>query len=812
MIRIWIHHLIRDIRHALRMLVKNPYFTAVAILTLALGITANTTIFSWIGATLLDPVPVAARSGELVSVMRGERSEHPSPPFSYPDYADLRERSTSFSGILAYHDDFSALTDKTKPERVYGATVTANYFDVLGVKPFLGRCFSGEEEGKPGRTPSVIISYGLWQRRYGADKTIVGQTIHINRRLCTIIGVAPRGFQGCKSGLKTDIWTPLVYGGGRLDLRDSVWLNVLGRLRPGVNRSQAEAELDLQMKRIVEQHLETHQGPNRITLDPMWRSPFGANVYLYKTLPMLLSLAAMLLFLACANVASLLLVNSMARRREMAIRLSMGASRIRVVRLFLLESLLLALAGGGLATLITFWTSGTLASFIPSVTLPITINGRVDQSLIMAAVVISMITSVVSGILPALRVLKLAPAEVLKEEAGSVSGGLHRSVLMSSLVVIQISLSLLLLVCAGLFVRSLREAGNQDPGFDPNRVLLASFDLQSTDYNREQGIAFEQQLIAELETLPGVESVTLADFSPLSFTIHSDIYRIDGYEPQPGESMEISRGLVGPSYFRTLRTDLLSGRDFSHRDTDAYQPVAIVNEEFVKRYWPGCDPLGKQIKVYGRDFSIVGVVRNAKYRRIVYPPEPCVFLPLFQTYTRECTIHVRTSGDPQSLRSSLEKTVNGLNPELPIFNITTLESSMRLGSIFERVAGTFAGSFGLLSLLLAAVGIYGVVAYTTRQRTREIGIRMAMGAKPGDIFRLVLKQGLRLAITGLVVGLLLSTVLTRFLRSMLFGISEVDLPTIIMVSILLCAVTLTACFLPARRAARVDPNVALRYE
>lgn len=809
---IWAGQLIQDIRYAFRMLAKNPSFTAIVILTLALGITGNTTIISWINATILDPVPGASKNSELVSVMRGERNEHPSPPFSYPDYADLRERSTSFSGILAYHDDFSSLTDTIKPERVYSATVSSNYFEVLGVKPFLGTVFPSGEEEKPGRTPSIIISYGLWQQRFGADRSVIGQPIHINRLLCTIVGVAPPGFRGCKSGLQTDLWAPLVYGGGQLNRRDNVWLNVLGRLKPGINRREAESELNLQMKRIVEQHPESHQCPNQITLDPVWRSPFGVNIYLYKTLPMLLTLAVILLFLACANVTNLLLVNSIARRREIAIRLSLGASRIRIIRQFLLESFLLALTGGGFAILFTFWTAGTLASFFTSTALPIAINGRVNQSIVITAFIISLITSLIFGTLPALRASKIATAEVLKEEAGSISNGLYKSGLMSTFVVTQISLSLLLLVCAGLFARSLQKAGQQDPGFNPNQVLLASFDLQSVDYTRDQGITFEQQLITRLEALPGVESVTIADFSPLSFTIHSEFIEVEGYEPQPYESMEVNRAFVGPNYFRTIRTAVLTGRDFSNQDTDTYRPVAIVNEAFAKRYWSGLNPIGRQIKVYGRKFGVIGVVRNAKYRRIVYFPEPCIFIPLFQSYARECIIHVRTAGNPQSLRSAVVKTVHELNPELPVFNITTLKSSMRMGSIFERVAGTFAGVSGLLSLLLATVGIYGVVAYRTRQRTREIGIRMAMGAKPGDILRMVLKQGSRLAVAGLAVGLLLTIALTRFLRSMLFGVSELDIPTITVVSILLCAVTMIACFLPARRAAKENPNTALRYE
>jgi predicted permease len=809
----WPGRLAKDLRYTLRQFRRNPGFTLAAVLILALGIAANTTILSWISATILDPIPGAARTNELVTAMRGEWSEHPTPPFSYPDYADLRERSTSFSGILAYHDEYMSLTDTSNPERVYGALISANYFEVLGVKPFLGSVFPPAEEEKPGRTPSVIISYGLWQRHFGADQSIIGKPIRINRHLGTIVGVAPPGFQGCKTGLRTDLWGPLVYRGSQFYQRGSPWLQVLGRLKPGIDRRQAEAELDIQMRGIAEQYPESHREPNQITLDPLWRSPFGANVYLYKALPMLLALAAILLLLACANVANLLLVHSIARRREIAIRLSLGASRLQLMHQLLLESLLLALAGGGLAALLTFWTAGTFSSFIPSTDLPIVFNDHGDQSTVLAAFVISSITSVIFGILPALRSSKLVPIEVLKEESGSVSASLHKSRLARILVVAQISLSLLLLVCAGLFVRSLQKAEQQDPGFDPNQVLLAGYDLESNGYTMAQGNAFNRQLISKLEALPGVESVTIADFSPLSFTIHTEIYQVDGYVPQPHESMEISRAIVGPNYFKTIRTALVAGRDISFRDTETSQPVTIVNEAFIERFWFRNDPIGKKIKRYGRWFTVIGVARNAKYRRLIYPPEPCVFLPLFQiSNANDYIIHVRVTGNPQSFRSSVEKTMHEMNPELPLFCITTLRSSMRLGSVFERIAGTFAGAFGLISLLLAAVGIYGVVSYTTRQRTHEIGIRMALGAKPGDVFRLVLNHGLKLAIAGLVLGLVLSTVLTRFLRGMLFGVSEMDIPTIVTVLILLGFVTLAACFVPARRAAKVNPTIALRYE
>jgi len=809
--------LIQDLKFGLRMFVKNPGFTAVAVLTLALGIGANSTIFSWINSTLLNPIPGVAHTSDLVTVMRGERTEHPTPPFSYLDYLDLREHTQSLSGLMAYHDDFMSLTGTDKPERIYGALTTANYFDVLGVHPILGRGFLPGEEYRGGGASVVVISEGMWRARFGSDRSIIGRTIQINRHLFAVIGVAPPEFQGCKTGLRADVWMPLgmdpiVWGPNRPEDRGAFWLNVLGRLKPGVEPGRAAGELNILMQQIIENSRNVDRGPSQISLDPLWRSPFGANVYLYKTLPMLLALAAALLLLACANVANLLRVRSVTRRREVALRLAMGASRWQLIRQFMVETLMLALVGGALALMFTTWTAGTFAAFVPSSSLPLTLNGHTTAGVLLVTFAISIVSALLFGILPALRTSRLAPIAVLKEEAGTISGGIHKSRLSSTLVVAQISLSLLLLICAGLFIRSLQNAQRLAPGFDPNHVLLASYELGPAGYTRAQGIAFHRQLLAKLQNLPGVESVALADFSPLSFTIHSDYVHPDGYEPQPHESMEINRAIVSPNYFRTMRTPLVTGGEFSEEDGDKSQLVAIVNQEFIDRYWPGQDAVGKRINVYDRWFTVVGVARNGKYRRLVYAPEPVIFLPLFQVYRGLVIIHTRVSGDPTAYALVVERTVHELNADLPVFDVTTLKSSMRLGSIFERIAGTFAGAFGLLALILAAVGIYGVIAYTTRQRAHEIAIRIAVGAQRADVLRLVLGQGLLLTFAGLVVGLAASLALTRYLKSVLFGVTATDVLTYAAVALLLCLVSLAACYIPARRATKIDPMAALRHE
>jgi predicted permease len=811
--------LLQDLRYALRQLRKAPGFTLTAVLTLALGIGANSTIASWIRSTLFNPIPGVAHTGQMITIQRGDRSEHPTPPFSYPDFADLRDNTKTLSGLLGYHDDFMAITGSGKPQRIYGALTSSNYFEVLGVRPALGQTLASTAAYEGAGVAEAVLSYELWQNRFAADPAIVGKTIEINLHAYTVVGVAPKDFVGCKSGLRTDIWIPMgmvrqVWGWNwkPTEARGISWLNVLGVIKPGVDHRQAENELSLLMQRIVDHYPTAHQGANQISIDPLWRSPFGANVYLAGTLPILLALAAVLLILACANVANLLLVRSVARRREFAIRLSMGASRWRLVRQLMVESLIVALGGGAVALVGTWWTARSIGAFMPSTTLPLSIRGNLDGSVLAATLLVSVLTALISGVVPALRASALTPVTVLKDEALNTSGGLHKSRLATGLVIAQVALSLLLLACAGLFVRSLDKAQKADPGFDPNGVLVATFDLDPMGYSDEAGVEFERQLVERIKQLPGVQSATLADFSPLSFTIHSDGVMPEGYVPHLHESIEADRGSVGPGYLQTLRTPLLSGREFTNQDNATAEPVAIVNQAFVNRFWPGQNAIGKHLLVGQGHYTVVGVAANGKYRRLTYEPAPLVLMPLMQRYQSEVILQVRTGGDPLALTSAVERTAASLNPNLPLFNISTMRESMLMGSVFERIIVIFAGSFGLLALVLAVVGIYGVVAYTTKQRTHEIGIRIALGASKADVFRQVVGQGLRLTLAGLAVGIVVSLFLTRFLRGMLFGVATSDWLTFATVAMVLCLVALVACFIPARRAASVDPMQALRTE
>ena len=809
----------QDLRYSVRMIAKTPGYAAIAIITLALGIGANTTIFSWINSTLLNPVPGLASPRQVVSLSLGRAGDNPF-PFTYPDVEAMREEQQSFTGITACNTTPMSLTGKGKPERVWGMLASVNYFDVLGVRPILGRGFLPEEDEKPGGAPVAVISYRLWQTHFGANPGVVGQTLEINQHPYTIVGVTPAVFQGSQTGLRSEIWIPIMMDAQLLPQGDLLhdhhyfWLFVLGRLKPGVAPEQAQEEMTLRLKGEAKNYPEEHRGHDSVTVYPLWRSPFGANQFLSTLLPMLMTIAGLVLLLACANVANLMLVRAVGRRREIAIRMSMGASRWRLVRQLLVESLVLAMAGGVVALVLTFWTAGTFMKFIPATDFPISLSIRADRAVLLATILISVLTGVIFGILPALRSSSEAPVAVLKEDTGSTSGGLRKARLASGLVVAQISLSLLLLICAGLFIRSFMSAQQINPGFNSHNVLIASYDLFTAGYSKDSGAEFDRQLVAKLEALPGVQSVALSSRVPLGFGGGSTSVKPEGYVLRPNESMETQVANITPNYFQTMQIPIVKGRDFTLQDTKGSQRVVIVNETFVDRYWPNQEALGKQLNsdLTNEWFTVVGVARNSKVNELNEKPMPFVYLPLCQVYRATMIINARVTGDPLAFGKTVEKTIHELNSDLVVFDITTLELREQIASFGQRIAGTFVGAFGLLALVLAAVGIYGVTAYTTRQRTHEIGIRMALGASKRDILRLVLGHGLRLTLLGLGLGLAVSFALTRYLRSLLLGVASTDALTFSSVAILLCAVALFACFIPARRAMRVDPIVALRYE
>jgi predicted permease len=810
----------QDVRYSLRAIAKTPGFAAIAILTLALGIGANTTIFSWINSALLNPVPGIARSSEVVSLTLSKPGDTPF-GFTYPDLEAMRGGQQSFTGIAACGFAAISLTGKGKPERLSAMAASANYFDLLGVRPILGRGFLPVEDTKPGGAPVAVISYRLWQTHFGANPDIVGQAIEINQHPFTIVGVTPAVFQGSQTGVRTEIWVPimmeeqLVPQGDLLHDHHYFWLLAFGRLKPGVALKQAQEEMTLRLRPEVRAYPEEHRGHESVTAYPLWRNPFGLNFFLATLLPALMTIAGLVLLLACVNVANLMLVRSVGRRREIAIRMSMGASRWRLVRQLLVESLILALAGGGVALLITSWTEGTLMKFLPvTEDIPLSLSVATDRTVLLAALVISVLTGAIFGILPALRSSGEAPVAVLKEDAANVAGGLRKARLANGLVVVQISLSLLLLICAGLFIRSFRNAQQINPGFNPHNVMIASYDLFTGGYSDASGAEFDRQLVAKLEALPGVQSVALSNRVPLGFNGGSTSVKPVGYVSRADESMETQVAIITPKYFQTMQIPLLKGRDFTLQDNKSSQRAVIVSDAFVNRYWPNQEALGKQLNsdLTHEWFTVVGVARDTKVTALNEKPTPFVYLPLYQVYKATMIITARVAGDPLTFGRTVDKTIHELNPDLAEFDVTTLELREQFASFGQRVAGTFVGAFGLLALVLAAVGIYGVTAYTTRQRTHEIGVRVALGASKDDILRLVLGHGLRLTLLGVALGLAASFALTRYLGSMLLGITSTDALTFACVAILLCAVALFASFLPARRAMRVDPMVALRYQ
>jgi predicted permease len=804
----------QDVRFTFRVLAKEPGFVAAAVVTLALGIGANSTTFCWTNATLLNPIPGMSRASEVVAVNRGRGSS-----LSYPDFLDLRDRNRSFSGLTAFALWPVSLTGQAKPERVWATLVTSNYFDVLDVKPTLGRGFLPSEDRTANAAPVAVISYRLWQNRFASDPAIVGRTIHIDTHPFTIVGVAPPIFQGSTTGLRTELWLPVTMApvvvpveNNFLSTRGNSWLNALGRLRRGVGRDQAQAELTTLFQQIARQYPDSHRGENRITGYPLWRAPNGANAFFSKLLPVLMALAGVVLLLACANLANLLLAHGVGRQKELAIRVALGAGRGHLVRQLLVESLILSLAGGVLAVPMTLWTARSFMDFAPVSDLPVWITVSVDRRVLLATLAIAVFTGVLFGALPALRASAVHPSSILKDEAANVAGGRRRSRLTSGLAVAQIALSLLLLVCAGLLVRSFRAARQFNPGFDMRHVLLESYDLFPNGYTDARGIAFDRQVLDGVRALPGVRAASLADWVPLGFSSNGDTFTPEGYVPGPHERIEAGVAHISSGYFATLGIPLVAGRDFNSEDSADSAPVAIVNETVAKRYWPGRSPVGKRIKVEGKWATIVGVARTTNYHDLNEPPLPFLYLPIFQFYSPSAVLHARTGGDPLVSAAAVSAAIHELNSDLPIFDISTLDSRTSAVTFVQHMAGTFAGVFGLLALVLAALGLYGVVSLGARQRTHEMGIRMALGAQPGDIGRMVLTQGAKLALAGAGIGLAASLAGTRLLASLLFGVGAADPLTFLAVTVLLALVALLACYAPARRAMRVDPATALRRE
>src|SRR5579872_853567 len=809
----WLEQLDRDLRYALRQLRKSPGFTITATAMLAVAICANSTVFSWIDGTMLRPIPGARDAGDLVSLQRGERNFSPTPPFSYLDYRDLREQNHTFAGILAYHHDWITLTGGAQPERVYIANVSANYFDVLGIKPMLGRFFLPDEESRPA-IPSVVLGYSLWKTRYAADPAIVGKAIEIARHPVTVIGVAPEGVTGAMPGLREDLWVtldPLGTEVWRMTHRSggAVWLNVIGRLRPGVSRGQAAQDLDTVMRHIVAAYPNDHLGDNRITLDPLWRSPFGANGYIAATLPILLAFAAVVLLLTCANVATLTLVRFVSRRRELAIRQSLGANRMQLVRQMVMEGAVLSIVAGAVALVLTSWTSKTFAWFFPANSNPLILNGSMDHKVVIGIAVSSLLVGMLCGVLPAWRSSHAPAVEVLKAESASISGGSRNRKLLSALVVAQIALSLPLLLCSGLFLRTLRNLASANPGFEQDHILTASVGANIVGYSHDEEHVIRHKILDRVSALPGVKVATLTDWIPMTLSHKGVDAYPEGYVPHPHESLQVYDAEVAARYFESLHIPILEGREFTPEDDEKAPRVLIVDQTAARRYWPGQDPLGKRLRVWGSLFTVVGVAKNSTHIFVNESPEPMVYMSLFQA-GYETIVQVETEGNPADLAPAVENTIHEIDPRLPVFDVRPMRESTQMASSLAVIQSVLAGMFALTGLILAVTGIYGVVAYRTQMRTHEIGIRVALGASRVDVLRLVLLQGLWLTAIGLALGLAFALGLTRIIVRLLYGIGAHDPVTVVSVVMLLGGMSLLACYLPAHRAMRRNPVTAIR--
>ena len=803
-----------DLRYSLRMLLKNPGVTAAAVLSLALGIGANATIFTWVKSVLLNPlpqVPEPDRMWVLAPSARDGRERS----LSYPNYRDLRDRATTFD-LIGMEDVLLSVSDGTRADRAFGMLVTGNYFDVVGLRPALGRTFLPAEDKTPSGAPVIVLSHAFWQRRFAGSAAVIGQSVKVNDRPYTVIGVMPEGFLGTALGLSVDAWAPMMQqpelqaSGSRLEARGHSWMQAMARLRGNTTIEQARAELE-----TIRASLEKEHPANdgwRLAFVPPTESPWGAPSQLAPVLFVLAGVVSVLLMIACANVANLMLSKAVNRRREIAVRLSLGATRWRIVRQLLAESLLLAALGGAAGVAVAYWSAGLLMVFAP-VDVPIDLGLRVDTSVLLFTFAVSLITGVLFGLAPALHASNPHVTPVLREESGRTSAAGGRSRLRNGLVIAQVALCLVMLVGAGLFLQSLRRAQQLDPGFDPRNVVLSTFDLFPAGYDRTRGVMFFDRALEKVRAIPGVEEASLAARVPLSIGGRSSTdVTIEGYQPRKDEEVNVTYNDVSPRYFEAMRIPIVRGRSFAGRDAAGAPPVMIVNETMARRYWGDADPVGRHVVVGKERKEVIGVAKDGKYRSFTERPTPYMYLPLAQSYRSAVILHVRSAASPDVTLPAIRAAMRELDPDLPLFMPMTMERALEQAMFAQRIGATLLSIFGVLALTLAAVGLYSVMSYAVSQRTHEMGIRLALGASPAELRQMVVKSGMRVAAIGLAIGAAAAAGVSQLLTSLLNGVSPTDPVTFGSVIALLGLVALAAAFIPARRASSVDPIVALRYE
>jgi len=806
----------QDVRFGFRMLRRNPGFALLTVLCLTLGIGANGAVFSWIEGILLRPFPLVAHQERMMAVTGTNRGEIGHTDVSWPDFMDLQRNCTLFDAFIVDKISSTTLSIGERAQRTIASVVSANYFDALGVHPILGRGFQpGEDTGRNAH-PVTVISYQMWQERYRGDPAIVGKTQMLNGMPHTIIGVAPQGFYGTFVGWAMQFWVPASMqerfdaGGYKLDDRGARWIEGFVRLKPGVTAEQAQAEISAVAKRLEADYPSTNRGRG-IRLYPLWQTPFNNAGSLLPTLKVALAVVVFVLLIACANVSNLLLVRAFARRHEMTVRLSIGAARRRLLQQLITESLILAglSAAGGM--LVANSCRNLLALLLPPRGgLTMTLPGEIDWRVLLLSAAVCMFSTLLFGLVPAMQASNIDLASSLKAEAGGVVGGRHRALVRSSLVLIQVALSFVLLVGAGLLLQSLRAIQNISPGFSTRGVLTTSVDLVSAGYDTVRMRTFEDELIDRLQGMGGVESAAFARLTPFSYKSYSTAtIAVDGYIPPPDQQVTVDYNEVGPAYFVTMGIPLASGREFTRADNETAPPVAVVNEAMVTQYWRGIDPVGRRLEVNGKWRQVVGVARMSKYRNLPELPEPFFYVPMRQS-AMGAGLQVRTALGPETMARVLVREIHKLDANLAPAEVITMREQVDRTMGVQRVAVTMLAVFGGLAVLLAAIGLYGVMSYTVSQSTRELGLRMALGADGIHLLRMVMRQGLLLTGAGIVLGAVASLGLTRLIVTLLYKVSPRD-PMAFGVALLVMVVAAVgACFLPAWRATRTDPLRALR--
>ncbi len=816
---------LQDLRYAARMLSKSPAFTAIAVLTLALGIGANTAIFSMVDSFLLRPLPVK-NPGELV-VLACEQNQGPLiPQFSYADLLDIREQTTSvFADVTGSTVGLDGLSVNGHADRIVTLYVTGDYFGALGLKPAAGRLLLPSEGKEIGADPVLVLAYSYWKKRFNADPNIVGQKVTLDGHLFTIVGVAPEGFHGAQSIIDPGGYLPLgmasIEGGPNatdyLVNRNVRSVSILARLKPGVTVAQAQSTLRVVSQRLALQYPETEKGLSVLVfLERLSRPSPSKDNSIMLVSALFMALSGLVLVLACVNVANILLVRGSIRQREMAVRAAMGAARSRLIRQLLTESVFLALLGGLAGILLGLWGSSVISRIDLKTSLPIYLNFDFDWRIFAFAFSAALLTGVVVGVVPALRLSRGNLSAILHEGGRSVAGG--RQILRSALVVAQVGGSLMLLIVAGLFTRSLEHAQRADLGFNPNHVLNLTMDPNEIGFNEAQGRVFYKQLLERVRSLPGVDSASLALVIPMGYYNNADTLLVPGYETPAGQpSPTIYYSQISPGYFKTMSIGMDHGREFTAADDQNTAYVAIVNRTMAEKFWPHQDPIGRQFKLssdQSHSITVVGVSKDSRTFGIKGDMKPFFYVPWTQNYSSFLTLQVRAAGEPDAIAPEIEKEIGTLAPDLPVFDVQPMTTSMQgaNGFLIFQFGAVLAAALGMLGLLLALVGVYGVVSYSASQRKHEIGIRMALGAQPLQILQMVLRQGAGIIAVGLVVGLLVTFAAARAVGYFLIGVSPTDPLTYVSVSTVLVLVALAASSIPAWRAMRLDPLVALRHE